>query len=110
MEWDLNYNLTLDDTSVVRPTIWLMVGSIEVMDSLYRRLGLSLEHKPLVMLSPLTGNFLFSSLCHPNDHLTGKLSDRDGQKIYKIYKICKTGANNSRFISAEMGTIIYTKS
>lgn len=55
MEWDLNYNLTLDDTSVVRPTIWLMVGSREVMDSLYQRLGLSLEHKPLVMLSPLTG-------------------------------------------------------
>ncbi|XP_044152144.1 epididymis-specific alpha-mannosidase [Bufo gargarizans] len=54
MEWDLNYNLTLDDTSVVRPTIWLMVGSKEVTDSLYQRLGLCLEHKPLVMISPHT--------------------------------------------------------
>ncbi|XP_069832515.1 epididymis-specific alpha-mannosidase [Dendropsophus ebraccatus] len=55
MEWDLNYNLTLDDTSVVRPTIWLMVGSKEVTDSLYQRLGLCLEHRPFVMLIPLTG-------------------------------------------------------
>ncbi|XP_066429405.1 epididymis-specific alpha-mannosidase isoform X2 [Eleutherodactylus coqui] len=55
MEWDLNYNLTLDDTSVVRPTIWLIVGSKEVTDSLHQRLGLCLEHKPLVMLGPLTG-------------------------------------------------------
>ncbi|CAN2388579.1 mannose metabolic process [Pristimantis euphronides] len=54
MEWDLNYNLTLNDTSVVRPTIWLMVGSKEATDSLYQRLGLCLEHKPLVMFSPLT--------------------------------------------------------
>ncbi|KAM4051442.1 epididymis-specific alpha-mannosidase [Anomaloglossus baeobatrachus] len=55
MEWDLNYNLTLDDTAVVRPTIWLMVGSKEVTSSLYPRLGICLEHKPLVMLSPLKG-------------------------------------------------------
>ncbi|XP_077136225.1 epididymis-specific alpha-mannosidase [Ranitomeya variabilis] len=56
MEWDLNYNLTLDDTSTVRPTIWLMVGSKEVTNSLYQRLGLCLEHKPLVMLSPSKGH------------------------------------------------------
>ncbi|XP_073430619.1 epididymis-specific alpha-mannosidase [Dendrobates tinctorius] len=56
MEWDLNYNLTLDDTSIVRPTIWLMVGSKEVTNSLYQRLGLYLEHKPLVMLSPSKGH------------------------------------------------------
>ncbi|KAG8591384.1 hypothetical protein GDO81_000154 [Engystomops pustulosus] len=55
MEWDLNYNLTLDDTSVVRPTIWLMVGSREVTNSLYQRLGLCLEQKPVVMMSPLSG-------------------------------------------------------
>ncbi|XP_069600907.1 epididymis-specific alpha-mannosidase [Ranitomeya imitator] len=56
VEWDLNYNLTLDDTSIVRPTIWLMVGSKEVTNSLYQRLGLYLEHKPLVMLSPSKGH------------------------------------------------------
>ncbi|KAM3938652.1 epididymis-specific alpha-mannosidase isoform 2-T2 [Leptodactylus fuscus] len=55
MEWDLNYNLTLNDTSVVRPAIWLMVGSKEVTGSLYQRLGMCLEHKPLVMFSQHTG-------------------------------------------------------
>ncbi|XP_073504207.1 epididymis-specific alpha-mannosidase [Phyllobates terribilis] len=56
MDWDLNYNLTLDDTSEVRPTIWLMVGSKELTNSLYQRLGLCLEHKPLVTLSPSKGH------------------------------------------------------
>ncbi|KAM9330351.1 epididymis-specific alpha-mannosidase [Gastrophryne carolinensis] len=49
MEWDLNYNLTLNDTSVVRPTIWLMMGSKAVTSSLYQRLGLCLEHRPVVI-------------------------------------------------------------
>ncbi|XP_075050593.1 epididymis-specific alpha-mannosidase [Mixophyes fleayi] len=56
MEWDLNYNLTLNDTSIVTPTTWLMIGSKEVTGSLYQILGLSLEHKPLVMFTPLTGH------------------------------------------------------
>ncbi|XP_063779728.1 epididymis-specific alpha-mannosidase isoform X2 [Pseudophryne corroboree] len=56
MEWDLNYNLTLNDTSVVRPTTWLMMGSKEATGSLYQRFGLFLEHRPLVMFTPLTGN------------------------------------------------------
>ncbi|KAM5194047.1 epididymis-specific alpha-mannosidase isoform 1-T1 [Mantella aurantiaca] len=55
MEWDLNYNLTLNDTSVVRPTLWLMMGSKAETSSLYQRLGLSLEHKPLVMFIPFKG-------------------------------------------------------
>ncbi|KAM4807632.1 epididymis-specific alpha-mannosidase [Rhinophrynus dorsalis] len=55
LEWDLNYNLTLNDTSVVRPIIWLLLGSTAVTGSLYQKLGMALEHKPLVMCSPLTG-------------------------------------------------------
>ncbi|XP_075425842.1 epididymis-specific alpha-mannosidase isoform X2 [Ascaphus truei] len=55
LEWDLNYNLTLNDTSVVRPTIWLMLGSKAVTGSLYQRIGMALEHRPLVMFSQSTG-------------------------------------------------------
>ncbi|XP_018416934.1 PREDICTED: epididymis-specific alpha-mannosidase isoform X2 [Nanorana parkeri] len=55
MQWDLNYNLTLNDTSVVRPTLWLMMGSKAVTSSLYQRLGLALEHRPLVMFIPFKG-------------------------------------------------------
>ncbi|XP_068133236.1 epididymis-specific alpha-mannosidase [Hyperolius riggenbachi] len=54
--WDLSYNLTLNDTSVVRPTIWLMMGSKIAASSLYQRLGLSLEHRPLVIFTPVKEN------------------------------------------------------
>ncbi|XP_063313819.1 epididymis-specific alpha-mannosidase [Pelobates fuscus] len=56
LEWDLNYNLTLNDTSVVHPTVWLMMGSKAEMGSLYQRVGLALERKPLVIYSPLIGS------------------------------------------------------
>ncbi|XP_069488092.1 epididymis-specific alpha-mannosidase isoform X2 [Ambystoma mexicanum] len=48
LEWDLNYNLTLNDTSVVRPTIWLILGPKPLTDSLYQRSALALEHRPVV--------------------------------------------------------------
>lgn len=48
LEWDLNYNLTLNDTSVVRPVIWLIIGSKPLTDALYQRSGLALEHRPVV--------------------------------------------------------------
>ncbi|KAM4707731.1 epididymis-specific alpha-mannosidase [Discoglossus pictus] len=54
-QWDLNYNLTLNDTSVVRPTIWIILGSNALAGSLYQRIGMELEHKPLVMYSQTTG-------------------------------------------------------
>ncbi|MBN3277123.1 MA2B2 mannosidase, partial [Polyodon spathula] len=49
-EWNLGYNLTLNDTSVVRPVFWLMLGSKPVTSALYPRSGLALEHRPVVML------------------------------------------------------------
>ncbi|KAK1175516.1 hypothetical protein AOXY_G180 [Acipenser oxyrinchus oxyrinchus] len=49
-EWNLGYNLTLNDTSVVRPVFWLMLGSKPVTSALYPRSGLALEHRPIVML------------------------------------------------------------
>ncbi|OCT99309.1 epididymis-specific alpha-mannosidase isoform X2 [Xenopus laevis] len=55
LEWDLNYNLTLNDTSVIRPTMWLMLGSRALTGALYQRLGMALEHRPLVIFTPQTG-------------------------------------------------------
>ncbi|MGH0152012.1 UNVERIFIED_CONTAM: hypothetical protein FKN15_038586 [Acipenser sinensis] len=49
-EWNLGYNLTLNDTSVVCPVFWLMLGSKPVTSALYPRSGLALEHRPVVML------------------------------------------------------------
>ncbi|XP_043918762.1 epididymis-specific alpha-mannosidase [Protopterus annectens] len=55
-EWDLGYNLTLNDTSVVTPVLWLMLGSKSVLKALYQKYGLALEHRPVVMIGSLTGN------------------------------------------------------
>ncbi|XP_053314235.1 epididymis-specific alpha-mannosidase [Spea bombifrons] len=64
LEWDLNYNLTLNDTSIIHPTIWLMMGSKALLGSLYQRAGQALEHKPLVIYNSLTGN----AGSHQNEH------------------------------------------
>ncbi|XP_062902748.1 epididymis-specific alpha-mannosidase [Mobula hypostoma] len=53
-EWDLAYNLTLNDTSVVRPLFWLMFGSKSTTSSLYQS-GLALEFRPVVALGPVSG-------------------------------------------------------
>ncbi|XP_066404745.1 epididymis-specific alpha-mannosidase isoform X1 [Molothrus aeneus] len=55
LEWDLNNNLTLNDSSVVRPVIWLILGSKAVTNTLYRTSGLALEHRPVVMFGALSG-------------------------------------------------------
>ncbi|KAM8939546.1 epididymis-specific alpha-mannosidase [Pelodytes ibericus] len=55
LEWDLNYNLTLNDTSITHPTIWIMMGSRAAMGSLYQQVGLALEHKPVVIHNPGNG-------------------------------------------------------
>ncbi|XP_029447387.1 epididymis-specific alpha-mannosidase isoform X2 [Rhinatrema bivittatum] len=56
LEWDLNYNLTLNDTSVVKPVIWLMLGSKPVTTALYQKSGLALEHRPVVTFGQLAGD------------------------------------------------------
>ncbi|XP_041315071.1 epididymis-specific alpha-mannosidase [Pyrgilauda ruficollis] len=55
LEWDLNNNLTLNDSSVVRPVIWLILGTKAVTSTLYRTSGLALEHRPVVMFGALSG-------------------------------------------------------
>ncbi|XP_078394553.1 epididymis-specific alpha-mannosidase isoform X1 [Cetorhinus maximus] len=53
-EWNLGYNLTLNDTSVVRPLFWLMLGSKSTTSSLYQS-GMALEFRPIVMYGPASG-------------------------------------------------------
>lgn len=47
--WNLGYNLTLNDTSVVRPVLWMMLGSLRDTSSFHHREALLLQHRPLVM-------------------------------------------------------------
>ncbi|PIO36029.1 hypothetical protein AB205_0031740 [Aquarana catesbeiana] len=98
LEWDLNYNLTLNDTSVVRPTLWLMIGSKTVTSSLYQRMGLSLEHRPLVMFIPFKGTSATEKMpsvpivLPPNIHLQilsvpgWSYSSNHTEHIHNLYK------------------------
>ncbi|RXN21450.1 epididymis-specific alpha-mannosidase isoform X1 [Labeo rohita] len=48
-EWNLGYNLTLNDSSVVRPVLWMMLGSPSALSSVYQQEALELQHRPVVM-------------------------------------------------------------
>ncbi|KAG9345484.1 hypothetical protein JZ751_008628 [Albula glossodonta] len=48
-EWNLGYNLTLNDTSVVCPVLWMVLGSPAATTSLNQREALLLQHRPVVM-------------------------------------------------------------
>ncbi|XP_015480836.1 epididymis-specific alpha-mannosidase [Parus major] len=56
LQWDLSNNLTLNDSSVVRPVIWLILGAKAATNTLYRTSGLALEHRPVVMFGALPGD------------------------------------------------------
>ncbi|KAJ8008058.1 hypothetical protein DPEC_G00100830 [Dallia pectoralis] len=47
--WNLGYNLTLNDSSVVRPTLWMILGSLAATPSLYHKGALELQHRPVVV-------------------------------------------------------------
>uniref|UniRef100_A0A671VSD3 Alpha-mannosidase n=1 Tax=Sparus aurata TaxID=8175 RepID=A0A671VSD3_SPAAU len=49
LAWNLGYNLTLNDSSVVRPTLWMMLGSVSATAGLYQREAIELQHRPVVM-------------------------------------------------------------
>ncbi|XP_069025987.1 epididymis-specific alpha-mannosidase isoform X1 [Embiotoca jacksoni] len=49
LPWNLGYNLTLNDSSVVRPTLWMMLGSRNATARLHQREAIELQHRPLVM-------------------------------------------------------------
>ncbi|KAL4630221.1 epididymis-specific alpha-mannosidase [Arapaima gigas] len=48
-EWNLGYNLTLNDSSVVRPVLWMLLGSRPAMTLLGQREALALQHRPVVL-------------------------------------------------------------
>ncbi|XP_077356445.1 epididymis-specific alpha-mannosidase isoform X2 [Festucalex cinctus] len=49
LPWNLGYNLTLNDSSVVRPTLRLMLASRGVTSKIYQREAIELQHRPVVM-------------------------------------------------------------
>lgn len=55
LAWDLNYNLTLNDTSIVHPVLWLLLGSQAVTTALHPQSALALQHRPVVLLRELPG-------------------------------------------------------
>ncbi|KAM6150178.1 epididymis-specific alpha-mannosidase isoform 2-T2 [Erethizon dorsatum] len=56
LAWDLNYNLTLNDTSVVHPVLWLLLGPRAVTTALRLQSALALQHRPVVLLGELPGD------------------------------------------------------
>ncbi|XP_058526295.1 epididymis-specific alpha-mannosidase [Ochotona princeps] len=55
LAWDLGYNLTLNDTSVVHPVLWLLLGPRSVTTGLRPQSSLALQHRPVVLLRELAG-------------------------------------------------------
>ncbi|KAM4537434.1 epididymis-specific alpha-mannosidase [Odontesthes bonariensis] len=49
LTWNLGYNLTLNDSSVVRPTLWMVLGSRNATSRLHQREAIELQHRPVVM-------------------------------------------------------------
>ncbi|KAM6909441.1 LOW QUALITY PROTEIN: epididymis-specific alpha-mannosidase [Xenentodon cancila] len=49
LPWNLGYNLTLNDSSIVRPTMWMVLGSVRATSTLYQREAIELQHRPVVM-------------------------------------------------------------
>lgn len=54
LAWNLNYNLTLNDTSVVHPVIWLLLGPKPFTAALRPRSGVALQYRPIVLFGELT--------------------------------------------------------
>ncbi|XP_048067907.1 epididymis-specific alpha-mannosidase-like [Ursus arctos] len=52
-DWALDYDLTLNDTSVVHPVLWLLLGPRPLTARLRQRSGLALQHRPVVLLREL---------------------------------------------------------
>ncbi|XP_047423150.1 epididymis-specific alpha-mannosidase [Sciurus carolinensis] len=53
LAWNLNYNLTLNDTSIVYPVLWLLLGPHSVTTALRPRIALALQHRPVVLVREL---------------------------------------------------------
>lgn len=49
LPWNLGYNLTLNDSSVVRPKLWMILGSTNATTKIYHREAIEMQHRPVVM-------------------------------------------------------------
>uniref|UniRef100_A0A1A8QSZ3 Alpha-mannosidase n=2 Tax=Nothobranchius rachovii TaxID=451742 RepID=A0A1A8QSZ3_9TELE len=49
LAWNLGYNLTLNDSSVVTPTLWMVLGSVGATSKLHPRGAVELQHRPVIM-------------------------------------------------------------
>ncbi|KAM9426106.1 epididymis-specific alpha-mannosidase isoform 2-T2 [Pholidichthys leucotaenia] len=49
LPWNLGYNLTLNDSSVIQPILWMMFGPVVVTSKLYQRGAVELQHRPVIM-------------------------------------------------------------
>ncbi|XP_070314084.1 epididymis-specific alpha-mannosidase-like [Odocoileus virginianus] len=60
-KWALDNDLTLNDSSVVHPVLWLLLGSWTLTSGLRQRSGLALQHRPVVMLREMNETALRGS-------------------------------------------------
>lgn len=58
LPWNLGYNLTLNDSSVARPVLWLTLGSVGATSRLLQREAVELQHRPVVMPIDRPGELL----------------------------------------------------
>lgn len=63
-EWNLGYNLTLNDTSVVQPVLWMMLGTRAAMSELLQKGANALQHRPVVMRTSSTSKFIIPFCLH----------------------------------------------
>lgn len=78
LPWNLGYNLTLNDSSVASPALWMIMGSVNATTKLYHREAVEMQHRPVVMaidqpkrrmMQPRTGSPVPSVVLPPNLHL-----------------------------------------
>ncbi|XP_051020798.1 epididymis-specific alpha-mannosidase [Acomys russatus] len=66
LSWNLNYNLTLNDTSVVHSVVWLLLGPKSLTAALRPRSGVALQHRPVVLFRELSDEE--TRIKRPHDH------------------------------------------
>ena len=85
-KWALDNDLTLNDSSVVHPVLWLLLGSRALTSGLRQRSRLALQHRPVVMLREINGEvggpFSSPAFAAPR----GAHLSRDGAELVLIAK------------------------
>uniref|UniRef100_A0A7N6AVI2 Alpha-mannosidase n=2 Tax=Anabas testudineus TaxID=64144 RepID=A0A7N6AVI2_ANATE len=70
LPWNLGYNLTLNDSSIVMPTLWMTLSSISATSTRYQREAIELQHRPVVLNMESRSSFpVHSVVLPPNLHL-----------------------------------------